>query len=135
MINVGPVIETLVARTLRLVESKQSMIRIVGLSATLPNYIDVATFLGVNPYQGLFYFDGGFRPVPLEQHLIGVKGKSGSTISKVKMNSICYEKVSQLVKDGHQVMVFVHSRKDTVNTCKSLLEESQSCNETGKILS
>jgi hypothetical protein len=34
----GPVIETLVARTLRLVESTQSMIRIVGLSATLPNY-------------------------------------------------------------------------------------------------
>lgn len=27
------------------VESSQSMIRIVGLSATLPNYIDVADFL------------------------------------------------------------------------------------------
>lgn len=34
----GPVIETLVARTLRQVETSQSMIRIVGLSATLPNY-------------------------------------------------------------------------------------------------
>ena len=43
----GPVIETLVARTTRLVESTQSMIRIVGLSATLPNYTDVARFLGV----------------------------------------------------------------------------------------
>ena len=30
------------------VESSQSMIRIVGLSATLPNYRDVARFLGVN---------------------------------------------------------------------------------------
>lgn len=38
----GPVIESLVARTLRQVESSQNMIRIVGLSATLPNYIDVA---------------------------------------------------------------------------------------------
>jgi activating signal cointegrator complex subunit 3 len=44
----GPVIETLVARTARLVESSQSMIRVVGLSATLPNYRDVASFLGVN---------------------------------------------------------------------------------------
>ncbi len=74
----GAVIESLVARTLRMVESTQSMIRIVGLSATLPNYIDVSNFLGVNPYQGLFFFDSGFRPVPLEQHFIGIKQKAGS---------------------------------------------------------
>jgi antiviral helicase SLH1 len=41
----GAVIETIVARTLRLVESSQSLIRIVGLSATLPNFIDVSDFL------------------------------------------------------------------------------------------
>lgn len=41
----GAVIETIVARTLRQVESSQSLIRIVGLSATLPNYIDVSDFL------------------------------------------------------------------------------------------
>ena len=38
----GPVVEALVARTLRMVESSQTVIRVVGLSATLPNYIDVA---------------------------------------------------------------------------------------------
>lgn len=38
-----------VARTLRRVEVSQKMCRIVGLSATLPNYHDVAVFLGVNP--------------------------------------------------------------------------------------
>lgn len=41
----GAVIETIVARTLRQVESSQSMVRILGLSATLPNYVDVAQFL------------------------------------------------------------------------------------------
>lgn len=41
----GSVLESLVARTIRLVESNQSMIRIVGLSATLPNYKDVGAFL------------------------------------------------------------------------------------------
>ena len=49
----GPATEALVARTLRLVESSQQMIRIVGLSATLPNYVDVALFLRVNPQTGL----------------------------------------------------------------------------------
>jgi len=43
----GSVLESLVARTERQVESTQSLIRIVGLSATLPNYIDVADFLKV----------------------------------------------------------------------------------------
>ena len=49
----GPVIEALVARTLRLVESSQQLIRIVGLSATLPNYADVALFLKVMALDGL----------------------------------------------------------------------------------
>jgi replicative superfamily II helicase len=51
----GPVIETLVARTLRQVESTQSMIRIVGLSATLPNYKDVAQ-LYVQSFFACFVF-------------------------------------------------------------------------------
>ncbi|CAE6500996.1 unnamed protein product [Rhizoctonia solani] len=42
----GAVIETIIARTLRQVESTQSVIRVVGLSATLPNYVDVADFVG-----------------------------------------------------------------------------------------
>ncbi|CAL2258194.1 unnamed protein product [Prunus armeniaca] len=54
--------EALVARTLRQVESTQTMIRIVGLSATLLNYLE---FLRVNPEAGLFFFDSSYRPVPL----------------------------------------------------------------------
>jgi len=34
----GPVLESLVARTIRQVETTQEMVRIVGLSATLPNF-------------------------------------------------------------------------------------------------
>lgn len=63
--------EVIIARTLRLVESSQNMIRIVGLSATLPNYTDVGDFLRVNPNTGLFLFDASFRPVPLHQTYIG----------------------------------------------------------------
>ncbi|RCH92282.1 hypothetical protein CU097_011673 [Rhizopus azygosporus] len=119
----GAVIESIIARTIRQVESSQSLIRIVGLSATLPNYIDVATFLRVNPYQGLFYFDNGFRPVPLEQHFIGIKGKPNSVQSNERMNKACFDKVSELVQQGHQVMVFVHARKETVKTAQMLREE------------
>ncbi|KAJ2715375.1 putative steryl acetyl hydrolase mug81 [Coemansia spiralis] len=118
----GSVLEALVARTQRQVEARQRMIRLVGLSATLPNYVDVAAFLGVNPRRGLFYFDGGFRPVPLEQHFVGVHGKPGTPATARLLNRVCYERVSQLVADGHQVMVFVHARKDTVATARALRE-------------
>ncbi|KFO22319.1 Activating signal cointegrator 1 complex subunit 3 [Fukomys damarensis] len=100
----GPVLESIVARTLRQVESTQSMIRILGLSATLPNYLDVATFLHVNPYIGLFYFDGRFRPVPLGQTFLGIKS-------------------------ANKVMVFVHARNATVRTAMTLIERAKNCGQ------
>ncbi len=116
----GAVLESLVARTQRQVESTQSLIRIVGLSATLPNYIDVADFLKVNRMAGLFYFDQSFRPVPLEQHFVGVKGKAGSKQSRDNLEQVAFLKVKGMLEMGHQVMLFVHSRKDTVKTAKSI---------------
>ncbi|OSX59244.1 hypothetical protein POSPLADRAFT_1048584 [Postia placenta MAD-698-R-SB12] len=118
----GAVIETIVARTLRQVESSQSVIRIVGLSATLPNYIDVGDFLSVNRYTGLFYFDSSFRPVPLEQHFIGVRGKPNSQQSRKNLDRVTFDKVKELVHEGHQVMVFVHARKETVKSALALEE-------------
>ena len=117
----GSVIEVLVARTLRQVEVQQSMIRIVGLSATLPNYADVADFLRVDRESGLFVFDARFRPVPLRQQFIGVS-EPNFMKKKKTMLEICYEKAVNALKNGKQVMVFVHSRKDTFNTCEQLIE-------------
>ncbi|CAI5440695.1 unnamed protein product [Caenorhabditis angaria] len=115
----GPVIETLVARTLRQVELSQSGIRIVGLSATLPNYIDVARFLRVNPHRGLFFFDGRFRPVPLTQKFIGVR-KAGNFRDQQKLyDEVCYDQVIDFVKRGHQVLVFVHTRNGTAKLAEA----------------
>ena len=78
------------------------MIRIVGLSATLPNYLDVARFLRVNLYEGLFFFDGRFRPVPLGQTFIGIK-TTGHVKQLHDMDTVCYDKVLENVERGHQV--------------------------------
>ena len=67
------------------------MIRIVGLSATLPNYQDVASFLGVNE-SGLFYFDATYRPVPLEMQFVGVTERS-TVAARAIQDDICYDKV------------------------------------------
>jgi len=116
----GAVIESVVSRLHRLVESRQKQLRIVGLSATLPNYQDVAEFLQV-PERGLFFFGPEHRPVPLQQQFVGVFGnlKKRQEIEE-KMNDACYEIVKDSLMRGHQVMVFVHSRKGTGDTATEL---------------
>ncbi|KAF2937977.1 hypothetical protein DAI22_03g087400 [Oryza sativa Japonica Group] len=124
----GSVIEALVARTLRQVESMQSMIRIVGLSATLPTYLEVAQFLRVNPDTGLFFFDSSYRPVPLAQQYIGISERDYA--KKIELfNTLCYEKVVESIKQGHQALVFVHTRKDTGKTARTLIDLAANAGE------
>lgn len=66
----GSVIESIVCRMFRYMEIHQRPVRIIGLSATLPNYADVAKFIKAHD---VFYFDPSYRPVPLEMYLIGVR--------------------------------------------------------------
>eukprot|EP01029_Cantina_marsupialis_P030668 TRINITY_DN838_c0_g1_i2.p1 TRINITY_DN838_c0_g1~~TRINITY_DN838_c0_g1_i2.p1 ORF type:complete len:1736 (-),score=582.30 TRINITY_DN838_c0_g1_i2:39-4685(-) len=124
----GSVIESLVARTLRRVESTQSMVRIVALSATLPNPLDVARFLRVNEQTGLFQFKGDYRPVPLAQRLIGVKEKNVMKAKRV-IDTIAYEHAFKSVCNDDQVMIFVHSRKGTQNAADAILDEARNSGE------
>ncbi|RYZ17789.1 MAG: DEAD/DEAH box helicase, partial [Myxococcaceae bacterium] len=114
----GPVLEALVARMLRGAEtSGAGHVRLVGLSATLPNYRDVAAFLRVKK-EGLFFFDNSFRPVPLQQQFVGIMEKKA--LKRVNlMNEICYEK-ALLHGTKNQVLIFVHSRADTVKTAQAI---------------
>ncbi|SCM03506.1 pre-mRNA-splicing helicase BRR2, putative [Plasmodium chabaudi adami] len=126
----GHVLESIITRVNRYVDNnassisdvnKNSGIRLVGLSATLPNYEDVGIFLRADPKEGIFYFDYSFRPVQLEQYYIGLKEKKG--IKKYNlMNEITYEKV--LEEAGkNQMLIFVHSRKETYRTAKILIDK------------
>lgn len=63
--------------------------------------------------QGLFYFDNSFRPVPLEQQYIGITEKKAVKRFQV-MNEIVYEKIMEHA-GRNQILVFVHSRKETGN--------------------
>lgn len=116
----GPVIESIVARSL---QSKifENTPRLVGLSATLPNYEDVSRFLRV-PKEGLFFFDSSFRPCPLSQQFLGISEKN--SLKKLNaMNGACYDKALQAVANDHQVIIFVHSRKETARTASWLKDK------------
>jgi pre-mRNA-splicing helicase BRR2 len=119
----GPVLEAIVARTVRSSEATAVGVRIVGLSATLPNYRDVAAFMRVNVETGLFHFDGSFRPCPLQQCFVGITAKKALKRFQL-MNELTYDKVKLQVEGGNQVIVFVHSRKDTGLTARHLAEKA-----------
>ena len=139
----GPVLESIVARVIRQVETTAEPVRLVGLSATLPNYADVATFLRVKPEKGMFFFDHSYRPVPLQMQYIGITERksfnersanlsknliiffsspfSGNAFRRFQLqNEICYEKATGQRKNGNQMLIFVHSRAETGKTAKAL---------------
>ncbi|BFZ53157.1 Pre-mRNA-splicing helicase BRR2 [Savitreella phatthalungensis] len=125
----GPVLESIVARLKGSAETP----RIVGLSATLPNYRDVATFIGADQDRGVYYFDSTFRPCPLHQTFVGVTEKKA--IQRLQaLNAICYDKALEAVKSGHQVLVFVHSRVDTFRTAKYIRDKAIADETIGEIL-
>ncbi|CAN0927319.1 DExH-box ATP-dependent RNA helicase DExH12 [Linum grandiflorum] len=128
----GPVLESIVARTIRQAETTGDNIRMVGLSATLPNYEDVALFLRVKVGEGLFHFDNSYRPVPLAQQYIGVSVKKPLQRFQL-MNDLCYEKV-MAVAGKHQTLIFVHSRKETANTARAIRDTALGKDTLGRFL-
>ncbi|WFD24297.1 RNA helicase [Malassezia equina] len=119
----GPVLEAIVARTIRRMEQLNDPVRIVGLSATLPNYQDVAAFLRVNPKTGLLYFESSFRPCPLRQEFIGLT--ETKAIKRLQlMNEVTYDKVMEHA-GKNQLMIFTHSRKETGKTAKFLRDTAE----------
>jgi pre-mRNA-splicing helicase BRR2 len=130
----GPVLESIVSRTIRKTEQTGDAVRLVGLSATLPNYRDVASFLRVDTKTGLFHFDGSYRPCPLRQEFIGVTDRKA--IKQLKtMNDVTYNKVMEHVgANRNQMLIFVHSRKDTAKTARYIRDKAMEMDTINQIL-
>jgi activating signal cointegrator complex subunit 3 len=124
----GRVLECIVARTIRKMELNQKFIRIAGLSATLPNYWDVAEFLRVN--EGLFFFDSSYRATPLSMKFLGVNERKSDQEYREYENEIAYQEVVKYLEKGKQVLVFVHSRAETANFAKDLIRRAQMSNQS-----
>ena len=102
----GPVLESVVAWTIRRIKQTSDYVRLVGLSATLPDYQDVATFLRMDQSKGLFYTPATFY---------WCHGEEGHQV--IPGHEVCYEKV--LDQAGkNQTLVFVHSRKEMAKLAK-----------------
>ena len=134
----GAVLESIISRIMLSKVSKNKYdhannieIRLIGLSATLPNFKDVAKFLQVNEKKGLFYFDSTYRPIPLKQTFLGISEKKG--IKKLLLtNELTYAKTIEKVGENKQVIIFVHSRRETVKTAEYLINAAKGHGEVQK---
>ncbi|KAJ8528853.1 hypothetical protein K7X08_030497 [Anisodus acutangulus] len=125
-------LESITARTIRQIETTKDHIQVVGLSATLPNYEGVAVFLRVDLKKDLFYFYNSYRPVPLAQQYIGITVKKPLQRFQL-MNDVCYEKVIS-VAGKYQVLIFVHSRKETTITARAIRDSALANDTLSKFL-
>ena len=71
--------------------------------------------------------------MPLTQTFVGVTTPKAQE-RKDKMLEIAYDKALAALRNGKQVMVFVHARNDTVKTARALLERAKKEGEAGEWL-
>lgn len=102
----GPVLESIVARVLKSCELNQFSTRILGLSATLPNYNDVAEFIKA---EHIHFFNSSYRPVPLRMKITGFIKDAKYTD---ELNYLL-ENTQSFLNLNKQILIFVHSRVST----------------------
>ncbi|OQS55272.1 putative DEAD/DEAH helicase family protein [Ecytonucleospora hepatopenaei] len=81
----GPVVESIVARIRSMEKQQQQPIRIVAMSATVPNHQDIASFI----HGKALHYDISYRPVELESYIVGFKRrvKNNDNIINSKLNN------------------------------------------------
>jgi len=72
----GPVLEAIIALTIRCMEQTNEFVCLISLSAIFSNFQDVATFLCMNEKKGPFYFNATYWPCGLQQQFISIMEKS-----------------------------------------------------------
>lgn len=124
----GAVLETVVVRLRILNETvfhtkkgsfennqKVQQMRIVALSATLPNIKDVGQWLQCDP-AAVHYFDESFRPVPLTTHVCAFPAWKNPFLFEQSLDSKVFDIVRNY-SDGKQTLIFCSSKKGAEKLC------------------
>ena len=121
----GVVLENILIYFTKNFIKKKKELRIIALSATIPNFYDISKFLNVNISNGVFYFGPFKRENILNQIIIGIKLENYSLYNINLLNSILIEKTLSLLKSisKPRIIIFVQSRNDTYKTGLYLTEE------------
>lgn len=119
----GATLEVIVSR----MKKRESKVRLIALSATIPNCEDVADWIGkssINPYEPahLEYFGQEFRPVPLVTKVLAFKKGMGDHPFDNFLNGELWRCLEQHTP-GKSTLVFCLSRKSCQKAATVLADE------------
>ncbi|MFX0116791.1 MAG: DEAD/DEAH box helicase [Candidatus Hodarchaeota archaeon] len=115
----GDALEALITRFLSN-SGKMSGIRIIALSATVPNFEDVADWLHV-PSSCVFRYGDEFRPVKLETNVLSYHKGESLGEDRQRQDEIVLEQIDIFLKNKRQAIVFVNSRKGCEKLAKKIV--------------
>ncbi|EUC49158.1 hypothetical protein COCMIDRAFT_33419 [Bipolaris oryzae ATCC 44560] len=115
----GATLEAVVSR----MKSIGTNVRFVALSATVPNFNDIATWLGKSPTDpdtpaANESFGEEFRPVKLRKHVCGYMSNANNEFGFEKVLDSKIKDVIATYSEGKPIMVFCATRNFTLNTAK-----------------
>ncbi len=116
----GSALECLVARLRHLFLGNKKEIRFIALSATLPNYHEVAAWLGVQN-KNIFVFDESYRPTKLETTVIPHEEALDSIFEQDSRIRLAGDLIEPHLLDGGQALIFVSSRHGTQRGATTLV--------------
>lgn len=122
----GPALEAIVSR-MRLMQSSAvfalqpiSSIRLLAVSATIPNVAHVGAWLGVLPHN-IKVFGPAFRPVPLSLRVVGFAESRSAFLFERNLTFRLYSVILESY-GGRPVLVFCASRQGVASTARHLVE-------------
>ncbi|KAJ4381624.1 ATP-dependent DNA helicase MER3 [Didymella sp. IMI 355093] len=115
----GAVLEVVVSR----MKSIRTEVRFVALSATVPNFHDVAAWLGKSfsePYLPApnEKFDEKFRPVKLRKHVCGYVGSNNNDFAFEKQLDAKLPEIIAKYSERKPMMIFCATRKSCLRTAQ-----------------
>ena len=127
--NRGGTIEAIVAR-MKLLSSLAQFndcllknVRVIALSATIPNIPEVAEFLQVSDSH-LKVFGEEYRPVQIERIVLGFQcGKNSNEYMFEKYLDYRVAELIERYSEGKPVLVFCQTQKGTINAAKQLVSD------------
>lgn len=96
-------------------------LRIIAVSATLPNPDDVARWIGAQS-DAMFSFPASYRPVPLTTHVIGYHQRSNHDYFFEKHLDSCLPDVVRNYSDGKPTLIFCATRNGVKTAADSLMK-------------
>ncbi len=117
----GGTLEAVISRMRRIGTQDGKRLRIVALSATMPNIGDVARWIGATP-ENVLEFDRSYRPVDLAIDVLSYYPKENEFLNKYVRLYKAFDLIQGELRGGHQALIFVSTRQDTQQAAEKLCE-------------